>query len=269
MPQLLRDFIQNTESLRKDVARVKTTQVNSHSVLTEIQALVEDYFRNVRSSVTTINTVEELVRIVDSLAQELLTISHSRPLTSKLKHTLSVFKKKLVELETKATCKAPESARGSSLLPVDAHIIETLNELKPSAALAYEQALIDLSDEGRKSYRGPATDLREALREILDYLAPDSAVTSQQGYRPEAGTSGPTMKQKVRYVLSHRGPAGAFSETAENAAEAVDLAIGAFVRSVYRRSSISTHTSTDRSEVLRVREWVRIVLCELLSIPAS
>ena len=111
--------------------------------------------------------------------------------------------------------------------------------------------------------------MREALRETLDHLAPDSAVTSQPGFKLEPDAKGPTMRQKVRFILAQRGIAGTFSETSERAAEAVDLAVGAFVRSVYSRSSISTHQPTDRSEVLRVREWVRIVLCELLSVPAS
>jgi hypothetical protein len=265
MPQPLRDFIKDTEDLQKVVARIKVAQVNSRTVQNEIQALVDNYFRSIKPSIQATGTVEELIRTVDSIAQDLMTLSHSRPLTSKLKRMLTDFKKKLIELEARAVCGGGTEASPHS--PTDALIIETLSGLKPTAALAYEQALVDLADEGRRSYRGPATDLREALRETLDHFAPDAAVTAQPGYRQDPTIDGPTMKQKVRYVLSHRGPAG--SETAENAAEAVDLAVGAFVRSVYRRSSISTHKPTDRNEVLRVRELVRIVLCELLSIPAS
>ena len=261
MPQLLRDFIQATEGLHQSVARIKTTQVNSLTKRKELQALVDTYFRDVRPSIV---GPDVLVIPADYIMQEILVLSHRRTTTSIFKRLLSDLKHKLIELETTVTCGLPQNV---SVSPIDTRIIQTLTGIKPSAGSAYEQALVDLADEGRRSYRGPAADLREALRETLDHFAPDAAVTSQPGYRQDPNTNGPTMKQKVRYVLSHRGPAG--SETAENAAEAVDLAVGAFVRSVYRRSSISTHTPTERSEVLRVREWVRIVLCELLSIPAS
>lgn len=264
MPPLLRDFIEDTESLRRSFARIRTTQVNSITKRRELQTLVDHYFRDVRPSVV---GPDVILMPADTMMQEILSLSHKRATTSIVKQMLSELKRELIELETTATCALPQSTGGPSVPPLDARVIETLQRLKPSAALAYEQALIDLAAEGRRSYRGPATDLREALRETLDHLAPDAEVTSQPGYRQDPNVAGPTMKQKARYVLSRRGPAG--SETAENAAEAVDLAIGGFVRSVYTRSSVSTHTPTDRSEVLRVRELVRFVLCELLSIPPS
>lgn len=47
---------------------------------------------------------------------------------------------------------------------------------------------------------------------------------------------------------------------------AVDTVVGAFVRSVYTRSATSTHTSTDRDEVIRIRDFVRVALGELLEI---
>jgi hypothetical protein len=55
-------------------------------------------------------------------------------------------------------------------------------------------------------------------------------------------------------------------QTPEAAVEAVEEAVGSFVRSVYTRSSVSTHTPTDRTEVSRVRDWVRAALRELLNI---
>src|SRR5690606_26559968 len=131
-------------------------------------------------------------------------------------------------------------------------------------AMSYEQALIDLRTEDRLSWRGPATDLREALREVLDKLAPDDEVKAAPGFKPEPDARGPTMKQKVRYVLRNRRVSKSISEPTENAATAVDEALGAFVRSVYTRSSVSTHTSTSRGEALRVLDLVRVVLCELL-----
>jgi len=171
----------------------------------------------------------------------------------------------LISLESLSLTQA-QPATGSTQNDVDSRIVETLNNLVPSAASAYRQALVDLADTQRSSYRGPATDLREALRETLDHLAPDHEVTKQSGFKLEANASGPTMKQKVRHLLSSRGVSQTLAETPERAADAVEEAVGAFVRSVYSRSSLSTHTRTDRDEVLRVRDWVRVVMCELLQI---
>jgi hypothetical protein len=78
-------------------------------------------------------------------------------------------------------------------------IIGMLEALVPSAARSYEQAILDLKDDSRVSFRGPALELREALREILDHLAPDSEVTAAPGYvlsRTEpltAALSGPAL----------------------------------------------------------------------------
>jgi len=74
------------------------------------------------------------------------------------------------------------------------------------------------------------------------------------------------MRQKVRYVLSKRGTGRSTGETTERAAEAVEEALGLFVRSVYTRSSTSTHTPTKKDEVVRIRDLVRVCLRELLEL---
>ncbi len=86
----------------------------------------------------------------------------------------------------------------------DEQIISKLDALVPSAALSYKQAILDLKDDSRVSFRGPALELREALREILDHLAPDSQVTVAPGYVQEKDRTGPTMKQKVQTVVQLR-----------------------------------------------------------------
>jgi hypothetical protein len=74
----------------------------------------------------------------------------------------------------------------------------------PSAALSYKQAIHDLKDDSRVSFRSPALELRETLREILDHLAPDSEVTAEPGYAQEKDRIGPTMKQKVRFIMKKK-----------------------------------------------------------------
>jgi hypothetical protein len=172
----------------------------------------------------------------------------------------------LARIEKQVLLSGASGGRAYTLSDVDKNIIATLARLVPSAALSYEQALLDLCGDSRLSWRGPATDLREALRETLDQLAPDKEVSAQSGFKQDKECSGPTMKQKVRFVLANRGRSRAAMEAPEQAAVAVEEAVGSFVRSVYTRSNVSTHTPTDKDEVLRVRDWVRVTLCELLEI---
>lgn len=157
--------------------------------------------------------------------------------------------------------------RGDPVLdPADRRIINVLHEMLPSAARSYEQAAQDLQLAQRHSWRGPATDLREALRETLDHLAPDAEVLAHPGFKLEPDTTGPTMRQKVRFLFRKRGVGSAATETTEAAVIAVDEAMGRFVRSVYTRSAASTHTPTQRNEVITVRDLVRISLRELLQV---
>jgi hypothetical protein len=55
--------------------------------------------------------------------------------------------------------------------------------------------------------------------------------------------------------------------TPESAVQGIEDILGGITRSVYSRTSISTHTATDKKEVVRVHAWVRLVLCDLLEVP--
>jgi hypothetical protein len=135
----------------------------------------------------------------------------------------------------------------------------------PHAARSFKQALIDLTDTRRFSYRSAAVELREALRETLDYLAPDKEVVKMTGYKQQADTKGPTMKQKVRFILRARGMK---DETApEQAASAVEDIVGGFARSVYTMSNTGTHGSKERADVLRICRYVTVVLHDILALP--
>jgi hypothetical protein len=75
------------------------------------------------------------------------------------------------------------------------------------------------------------------------------------------------MKQKVRYMLNKREtPHGAMAAP-ETAVQGIEQIVGGMTRSVYNRTSISTHTATNKKEVIRVHAWVRLVFCELLEVP--
>ena len=261
----IRSIDASLKGLDKSVRELKTNQVFKASVKADARLIVDNYFREVRDRLAVGGLGPDTLSSLDTDMHELLEMSRKnssvqtyRSLTKKMrKHLLSAEKSALT---LSGTSGAPQ------LEEVDRMIIGTLTSLLPSSARSYEQAIRDLQSADRLSWRGPATDLRESLRETLDHLAPDADVVGQPGFKLEKDTSAPTMKQKVRFIMRKRGTPRSAAESPEAAAQAVDEIVGTFVRSVYRRSSVSTHTPTDRNEVLRIRDWVRVALCELLAI---
>ena len=105
-----------------------------------------------------------------------------------------------------------------------------------------------------------------ALRETLDYLAPDEDVASADGYKQEKDTSGPTMKQKVRFILKSRGQNKSATALSEQTTSTVDEMVGTLTRSVYVSSSVATHVAAEQKVVLQIRLYVVAVLHHILEI---
>jgi hypothetical protein len=156
----------------------------------------------------------------------------------------------------------------SGLTPQETHIYETLHQMLPGAARSYHQALRDLSDPTRLSFRGTASELRETLREVVDHLAPDDEVRSSPGFRLEDVQKRPTMKQKVRFLLRARGQPESSRKVAEESTGAIEeITVGAS-RSAYDRVSVSVHSITTKEEILTLKRYLEAVLSELLEVPA-
>ena len=268
MLQSVRDLQVLVNQLDREVKKIQTSQIYQESVRVSTKGVVDTYFRITRSDLKKLSISDELLLPADGAVHTLLEATHHRSAAGTYKDAIRAVHTALLELEKLALVHDDGNLKNgvSQVNAVDRAIIETLQKLLPSAACSYKQAVHDLGGGARLSWRGPATDLREALRETLDHLAPDANVTAQSGFKLETNTPGPTMKQKVRYILRQRGLSKGLIDTPESAVEAVEQAVGTFVRSVYSRSSISTHTPTDKNEVLRIRDWVRVVLAELLEL---
>ena len=147
-------------------------------------------------------------------------------------------------------------------------LIARLDELVPSAALSYRQALRDIEDPARISFRGTANELRSAVWDVLETFAPDNKVTESPGFKFEPGLDRPTHKQRALYVSRHflGGPQQeTFEPTYRSMEEQEHTA--SLARGIYRRGSASAHMASTRSEVLRTKEYVDILLRELLGIP--
>ena len=266
MAQSLRALIQEVENARKGLNKVKGQQLHSQKQREGFRALVERYFNDVRPSVVSQQEQSDAISRVDADMQELLALCHKHGSAKSYQQLLAGAKSGLIAIDARVVSSAALAENKQEIDVVDLQIVGTLQSIMPSAAISYQQAISDLQSEYRLSWRGPATDLREALRETLDYLAPDVDVKKMSGYKQEPNTNGPTMKQKVRFVLKSRGTSKTVSGPAESAIDGVEESLGTFIRSVYTRSSVSTHTPTDKAEVLRVRDLVRVVLVELLEI---
>jgi len=261
----VRDFISELERVNRSLTLKEFgRQLNSRKKRDELRAVVERYFNVVRPSFVASNEQGGVGSEADAAMQNLLVESHKRGQTSKYKALLAQAREALIQVD--ATQLLPS---GSDAVPndaIDTRLLAALDDLLPSAALSYLQAVEDLRVDRRYSWRGPATDLRECMREVLDHLAPDKTVESQSGYKREADARGPTMKQKVRFVLRSRSAGSSAIASVEAAATSVEESMGTFVRSVYTRSSVSTHTATSKDEVLRVKSLVQVVLQELLEL---
>lgn len=258
-------LLAEVERQRRALSKETGSQLWSEKTRASLRQLVEKYFNEVRPLIQYSPKNEEHLPSLDATMQELIALCHKKGSINKYKDLLRQSKSHLIHLDTGLVSGGNRDG-GAARTDSDTRIIVTLRALLPSAALSFEQALDDLDQPERLSWRGPATDLREALRETLDHLAPDADVMGATEFKMMQGASGPTMKQKVRYILRNRGKSKAISSSSEDATETVEEALGGFVRSVYTRSSVSTHTPTDKNEVLRILNLVRVVFSELLEI---
>ncbi len=254
-------LLQELAELRKLVGKSTAKQIGAEGERSGMRAISAMYFKT-RAGIEGVQQLTD----ADDLFRELAAMSRGNPSRMKVLGMLSDAKKMLVGLE--GVVMTAQTAKSSGRkTATDQLIIDTLRELCPSAAAAYAQAMVDLAIGSRESWRGPAADMREALRETLDSMAPDVEVKASPGFKLEKDTHGPTMKQKVRYILKKREMASGAMAAPEKAVEGIEDIVGGVLRSVYQRSSLSTHTATSKEEVLRVHAWVRLVFCDLLEIP--
>lgn len=148
----------------------------------------------------------------------------------------------------------------------ESKLLQAMEGIVPSAGISYQQAIIDLRDDKRMSFRGPALELREVLREIVDHLAPDKDVVGSAGFLLEKDRLNPTMKQKVRYILRFRGVGKTKAATPEDSTVAIDVILGDLTRSVYNLGSLATHVASERKQVAQVKRYIDAVLHDILEI---
>jgi len=228
------------------------------------RAIATTYFESVRSELLAVQSRAGLVDEIDSVVQGILQLATSA-------HERQAYAGHIAELRPyllEATIDLMK-ARGNPRLVLsqtERNILDTLAAMLPNSAASYEQALRDIAQGGRVSWRGTATDLRESLRDVMDHLAPDDKVMAATGFQLEAGRSGPTQKQKVRFILRARRSSSAAVAVAEASLVTVDEAVASLARSTYQRGAASTHVAASSKEIKSLKRYVDALLAELLEV---
>jgi hypothetical protein len=262
---------QRIDSFVGTLSRYKAKNVNAAALRKETRDIVKGYFGEQRKALQRLGTSEEKLNDFDLEMQRLIGLStglNSRVSYQKTLRALKARRKKIeTGLEFLIGVEAPATAMTAPVVGhVEASILKTLRTMLPGAAKSYEQVLADLQDSSKKSFRGTAAELRESVREVLDHLAPDAEVMKAPGFKLEPELKGPSMKQKVRFILRARKVVDAARQTAEDSVQHLDENIAALGRSVYTRGSVDVHTARAQQEILNFKMYADAVLGELLEI---
>jgi hypothetical protein len=228
------------------------------------RAIATTYFELIRSDLDSIKSRGGLVDEIDFVVQSILQLASGTREKQAYIGQLNELRPYVLE----ATVDLMKSRGTPRLLlsETERAILDTLAALLPACAASYEQALRDIAQGARVSWRGTATELRETLREVIDHFAPDEKVSSTPNFQAEDGQRRPTQKQKVRYILRARRNSSAAVAVAEASLDTVDEAVATLARSTYRRGSVSTHVGTTGKEIKSLKRYVDALLGELLEV---
>lgn len=261
---------QRLEAVESTIAKSKAQYLTVAKAREEVRAFVKFYFGEVRAIWISFNIDQFEVEACDSYCQELLQLANGKNRRRSYIKWLRYIKAMRPKIDTVLASFVPAVTPSATdyFSTVESKIFETLSSLLPTAALSYKQVLLDLRTD-RASYRGTAAELREALREILDHLAPDSEVTAQPNFKLESGLTRPTMKQKASFVLKARGSQANAMNASKDSVELTEALSARVARSVYEKGSIATHLAASKDEVTRVKQYTDAVFVELLEISLS
>lgn len=259
---MIASMLSDIETLQKDIKKVSSVNVNKKEVKESAVKLGTAYFNEVRSRIPKIES--NLIDNLDSSMQDLIRLGHGNNSKSSYTKTIKGIISTLKEINISI---AISPKRLANIQPIEQKIIDTITKIVPSASLSYQQAIADLGQPiVRTSYRGTAVELRESLRETLDYLSPDEEIMKEPGFKLEPKQTKPTMKQKVRFILKSRGYGDSKRTPTEKATEIIDELFGQITRAIYDRASLATHKKSERDEAEKIKRYVDVVLLELLAL---
>jgi hypothetical protein len=265
------DALESIDALSRHVTALidlalsgRSKYLSSAAVQPIARAIATTYFEAIRPELDLVKNRPALIEEIDFVVQTILQMAGSYREKRIYVGQVNELKPYLLE----ATVDLMKSRGTSRLLlsQTERSILDTLGALLPSCAASYEQALRDIAHGGRVSWRGTATELREALRGVMDHLAPDEQVSAAPGFQLETGQTRPTQKQKVRHILKARRSSGSAVGVAEASLNTIEEAVATLARSTYQRGSVSTHVGSTSKEIRSLKRYVDALLAELLEI---
>lgn len=243
--------------------------VSSSRVREDAREAVQFYFREVRGPLESVGVEAEKIAHFDQKMQHMIELAAG---TNRKSTYLGIIRE-LAKSRAPLTATIEICANAKSAPPppvllshVEAAILQTLDKILPLTALSYRQAIQDLVDPKRYSYRGTAAEFREVLREVLDHLAPDTDVMKTPGFKLDKDQTKPTMKQKAVHILKARGLNDTQRKPATDAIAIIEGAVGSLARAAYNVGSLATHISLERGEVLTFKGYADAVMAQLLEI---
>jgi hypothetical protein len=259
--ELCAAFTQFNAHLNRNTA----VHVNSETLRDEAKHVSQMYFRSSRQSLRQFQ-LDDLIESLSVEFEAILVLSEGRNSTASYKRHIKAIRKIIPRVTSQLEVQGGASIPSTSSSETDQKILKTLADLLPSAAQSYQQAILDLADSKRLSFRGPAHELRESLREVLDHLAPDAEVIKAPGFKLEKDRPKPTMKQKVRFIFRARERSATESAAPEDAANTIDGLVAEITRSTYDRGSLSAHTERGKKSVEQLKRYVDVIFHDLLEL---
>ena len=265
--QIFNSFKEDNFKFHTHIKKSRSVQIKTKTFKNKGKKLVQKYFRDIRPQLYRSLPEEGLLKI-DGHFQQLLSLTNADSSQSKYLSIMKLIKKELDQLEIQLTTMEGQnqSNANQTLSQLENLILNTLKKLKTSAYLSYKQALLDLSDKTRVSYKGTANEMRETVREVLDYLAPDKEIIKQKNFKLEKGRDKPTQKQKVHFILTQRNKSKQYIRAPEKAVQIIDNLKGDFTRAVYSQSAMLVHKSPSKHEIQTLKRYLDNVLAELLEL---
>jgi len=145
------------------------------------------------------------------------------------------------------------------------NIHEALINISNELANSYLQVILDLQRTDRISWAGTAHEIRELLATLLRELAPNDEVCKQEWFVQEPDTSGPTQKQRVKYIVQIN-KSGSKEKKVIEQVDYLDERIATIVRSTYNRASNAAHRFKPKQEVIRILKYFEAFALDLLNL---
>lgn len=254
------------KNLLSRLRRCKTETVSLEEIRILSKSVANLWFHDIAPLAKLATEEEPALKSIDGLMNQLLThtlkATKTKVYLSTVNSALKTYEKQIyVELHKQV---GAVLAGGYSI--ADNIISEALARFSESLVAGYQQVQKDLADESRISWRGTANEIREVLRELLELMAPDEAVTRMNWFKQEPKTQGPTQAQRAKYALEQRAVQTHRASATQETINLVEESVSKLVRKTYQRANNASHTSQDKDEVKRILGYFDLLARDLLGL---